>query len=129
MKERRPLSGTCELIQNSHTFQRGRIALLICVGILLSFLFLSRYPALLAEYVRASTSTLLDRDVGMLSKDAMLMTHNVKGSFELFLTASIDWFDTNKIGIKNDILSKHIYKACTAPFSSLEKLEYKSMIF
>lgn len=99
MKERRPLSGTCELIQNSHTFQRGRIALLICVGILLSFLFLSRYPALLAEYVRASTSTLLDRDVGMLSKDAMLMTHNVKGSFELFLTASIDWFDTNKIGM------------------------------
>ena len=93
------MSTICEMSQTNQTFQRRRIALVFVVGVVCSFWFLSRYPDLMVEYFRASNQQLLDRDVGVLSKDAMLVTHNMTGQFELFWRATIDWFDTNKIGM------------------------------
>lgn len=93
------MSDGCEVIQNSLTFQRKRIAILLLLGILFVFWIVSRYPALINEYTRASNGTLVEREVGVLSKDAMLATHNVTGPFDRLYTATIDWLDTNKIGM------------------------------
>ncbi len=93
------MSATCEMSQTNQTFQRRRIAMVFIVCVVCSFWFLSRYPDLLLEYFRASNQQLLDRDIGVLSKDAMLVTHNMLSPLDLFWRAAIDWFDTNKIGM------------------------------
>lgn len=93
------MSSQCAINQPSETFQRRRIAWLIVFSLLFIFWFLSRYPDLLAEYTRAAGDSLLKRDVGVLSKDAMLATHNVTTFWDRWLTTTIDWLDTNKIGM------------------------------
>lgn len=93
------MTAACEIIQTNQTFQRRRIALVFLLGVLVVFWAFSRYPDLIAEYVRASDNQLIERDVGVLSKDAMLITHNMTGPFEMFWRASLDWIDTNKIGM------------------------------
>lgn len=89
----------CEIVHTNQTFQRRRIALVFIAVILFIFWVFSRYPALLSEYSRAANDTLIERNVGVLSKDAMLVTHNMTGPFEMFWRATLDWIDTNKIGM------------------------------
>lgn len=89
----------CAPLQTNQTFQRRRIAVIFIIALLAGFWILSRYPDLLKEYTRATNDTLVKRDVGVMSKDAMLATHNVTGPFERFFAAAIDWIETNKYGM------------------------------
>lgn len=89
---------TC-LIPPTRTSSRKKIALCGLITLLLSFWFLSRYPDLMSEYHRTENNVLLDRQVGVLSKDAMLTVHGVQSPMTKIWHATLNWLDTNKIGM------------------------------
>lgn len=89
---------TCD-ISTIRSRKRKLIALGLALCILSVFLFSSRYPALISEYHRAENHTLVERDVGALSKDKMLSTDDLTTNVSMVFSTALNWLDTNKIGM------------------------------
>ena len=79
--------------------KRKVIAISLMIAILAIFWSLSRYPDLIAEYDRSKNNTLVERDLGNLSKDEMLKSRTAQSNLSVALTTAINWIDTNKIGM------------------------------
>lgn len=81
------------------TSVRKTIAIVGIVLLVLSFWFLSRYPDLIREFHRTENNSLLNRQVGVLSKDAMLAVHGLQSPMTKIWHATLNWLDTNKVGM------------------------------
>lgn len=79
--------------------RRKKLAFLFLLVVLFTFWGLSRYPDLMAEYNRTNDHSLLSRNVGVLSKDAMLQVHGLQSPVTKIWNATLNWLDTNKIGM------------------------------
>lgn len=94
-------ANSCETIRSQ---KRKYIAISLIILLLAGFWFLSRYPALINEYHRTTQNTLLERDASALTKDELMSTKTAPTNVTVAIKTTINWFDTNKVGMSFGIL-------------------------
>jgi len=84
--------------------RRWWCALALCAIVAIAFWSFSRYPDLTSEWRRAGADTLLDRNVGAISKTEMMQTGGEQPVYERILKTSANWVETNIKGMTFGIL-------------------------
>ncbi|MCB1864721.1 MAG: VCBS repeat-containing protein [Chromatiales bacterium] len=92
--------------------KRWWAALGVCLLVLATFWFTSRYPDLWSEWNRTESDTLLDRNVGVISKTEMMATSAQQPVAERVLRTSLNWVQTNAKGMTFGVL----FGACLLVF-------------
>lgn len=72
---------------------------MLCVVIVTSFWSTSRYPDLIEEWDRSKSDTLLDRNVGAISKSEMMATTSRQSAQERIYKTAANWIETNARGM------------------------------
>lgn len=76
----------------------------IVVALLASFWGFSRYPDLVEEYLRADHGTLIEREMGSLSKDAMMSAEADTTNVRQIFVNTANWLYENRQGMSFGIL-------------------------
>ena len=91
-----------------------------------AFWLTSRYPDLVYEAQRANMDALIERDLGTISKGEVMSTQDLQDdSFQSKLTeigrTTMNWMETNKIGMSFGIIFGGAFLALIAPFMKVMK--------